>query len=41
MQTISAGYRSLSFLFTLNLDRMLFGAAIIAALWLGSLMGSF
>ncbi|WP_420860131.1 hypothetical protein [Marivivens marinus] len=41
MQTINAGYRSLSFLFSLNLDRLMYGAAIIAALWLGSLLGSF
>ncbi|SIN90851.1 hypothetical protein [Vannielia litorea] len=41
MQTMTQGYRSLSLIVRLNLDRMLYVATIVAALgggaWLGSL----
>ena len=40
MQTINAGYRSLSYLVNLNWDRLMYGAAITAALWLGSVLGN-
>ncbi len=38
MQTINTSYRSLSFLFDLNWDRLLFGATLIGSLWLGSVV---
>ena len=40
MQTHNTGYRSLSYLVGLNVDRILFVAAILAALWVGSILGS-
>lgn len=40
MQTIQSGYRSLSLLFTINWDRLLYIGAIIAALYLGAFLGS-
>ena len=41
MQTLSSGYRSLSFLFNLNWDRILFAFTILFALWIASLMSAF
>ena len=42
MQTIAAGYRSMSLLVTINWDRLLYVSTIVFALffgaWLGSLM---
>ncbi|WP_276268490.1 hypothetical protein [Marivivens niveibacter] len=38
MQTISAGYQSLSLLINLNWDRIMYVAAIGGALWLGSVV---
>ena len=40
MQTINTSYRSLSFLFDLNWDRLLFAGALAGSLWLGSVVGS-
>jgi hypothetical protein len=40
MQTINAGYQSLSFLINLNWDRLMYGGAIAGALWIGSIMGN-
>jgi hypothetical protein len=40
MQTISSGYRGLSFLIGLNWDRLLYGMTIVGALWVGAFIGS-
>ncbi len=40
MQTLQDGYRGLNLLFTINMDRLLFLAAIPAALYLGAYLGS-
>lgn len=39
MQTIAKGYRGLSLLIDVNWDRVLFPAAIAAALWAGAVLG--
>lgn len=41
MTTIQAGYKSLSLLAQLNLDRILYGATIVLALCGGAYVGSF
>ena len=38
MQTINAGYRSLSVLINVNWDRIMYVGAIGAALWVGSVI---
>lgn len=40
MQTLTHGYQGLSLLINLNWDRMLYIATVLAALWLGSFLGS-
>ncbi|EIE52575.1 hypothetical protein [Salipiger aestuarii] len=40
MQTIQNGYRGLHLLFDINMDRVLFLAAIPAALYIGAFLGS-
>ena len=40
MQVINAGYRSLSFLINLNLDRFFAVAILVASLWMGGLFGT-
>lgn len=40
MQTIQSGYRGLNLLFKINMDRLLFVAAIPAALYIGAFLGS-
>lgn len=40
MQTLNAGYRGLSCLIDVNWDRILYFFMIVAALWLGSLIGT-
>ncbi|EPX78152.1 hypothetical protein [Salipiger mucosus] len=40
MQTINAGYKSLSLLVTINWDRLLYVFTILAALFLGAFVGS-
>jgi len=40
MHTIARGYRGISLLVDLNLDRLLTVAAMVAALCLGGLIGS-
>lgn len=40
MQTITDGYRSLSFLVTLNWDRLLYIFTVVFALWLGAFIGT-
>jgi len=40
MQTILDSYKGLSMLLSLNWDRLLYGFAIIAALYLGAFLGS-
>ena len=40
MQTIQAGYRSLSLLFDLNWDRILYVFAIVTALMTGAYIGT-
>ena len=41
MHTINASYRSLSFLVNLNWDRIFYFVAIVAAMWIGSLIGTY
>ena len=41
MQTIHAGYRSMSLLVSINWDRMLYVFTIVFALFLGAYLGSF
>ncbi|MCR9146422.1 MAG: hypothetical protein NXH74_04405 [Rhodobacteraceae bacterium] len=41
MQHIMSGYRGMTVLMTLNLDRMLFLATLALALWAGAFIGSF
>ncbi|MEO0389770.1 MAG: hypothetical protein AAF218_02390 [Pseudomonadota bacterium] len=40
MQTLNHGYRGLSLLMRLNLDRVLCGGALAAALWAGAWVGT-
>lgn len=40
MQTIQAGYKSISLLLMINWDRLMYAFTIIAALFLGSFLGS-
>lgn len=40
MQTINAGYRSLSLLLTINWDRLIYIFTIVVALFLGAYVGS-
>ena len=40
MQTIAAGYRSVSLLVTINWDRLLYISTIVFALFLGAWLGS-
>lgn len=40
MQTIERGYRGLELLFELNLDRVIFVAALLAALYFGAWLGT-
>ncbi|WP_425100673.1 hypothetical protein [Tropicibacter sp. S64] len=40
MQTIQAGYRSVSLLVTINWDRLLYIATIIFALFFGAYLGA-
>ncbi|MFZ7090709.1 hypothetical protein [Primorskyibacter sp. 2E233] len=40
MQTIQAGYRSMSLLVTINWDRLLYLATIVFALFFGAYMGT-
>jgi len=40
MQTLNSGYRGLSYLIGLNLDRLLFVGAILGALGLAAFLGS-
>lgn len=40
MQTIQAGYKSVSLLLTINWDRLLYGIAIVVALYLAAFVGS-
>jgi len=39
MQTLTAGYNSLSFLINLNWDRILYFVTIVFALWFGAWVG--
>ena len=41
MQTINAGYRSMSLLVSINWDRLLYVATIVFALFFGAYMGTF
>lgn len=41
MQTLTAGYRSMSLLVTINWDRLLYIGTIIVALFFGAYLGSF
>ncbi|MCT4555389.1 MAG: hypothetical protein N4A53_11925 [Pelagimonas sp.] len=41
MQTIHAGYRSMSLLVSINWDRLLYVFTIVFALFLGAYLGSF
>lgn len=41
MQTIQAGYRSVSLLFSINWDRLLYLFTIVFALFCGAYMGAF
>lgn len=40
MQTIQAGYRSMSLLVSINWDRLLYICTIVFALFLGSFLGT-
>ncbi len=40
MQTLQAGYRSMSLLVTINWDRLLYISTIIFALFFGAYLGS-
>ena len=40
MQTIQAGYRSMSLLVTINFDRLLYVFTIVMALFFGAYMGT-
>ncbi len=40
MQTLSAGYRSMSLLVTINWDRILYIATVVFALFLGAYLGT-
>lgn len=39
MQTLTAGYRGLSFLVDINRDRLVAAVVILMSLWVASLMG--
>lgn len=41
MQTITAGYRSMSLIVSINFDRLLYVFTIVFALFLGAFLGSF
>lgn len=41
MQTITAGYRSMSLLVSINYDRLLYIFTIVFALFLGAYVGTF
>jgi hypothetical protein len=41
MQTLNSGYRGLSYLIGLNLDRLMFVGAILGALGFAAYLGSF
>ncbi|WP_425070827.1 hypothetical protein [Sagittula sp. S175] len=41
MQTISAGYRSMSLLVSINFDRLLYVFTIVFALFFGAFLGTF
>lgn len=41
MQVLSSGVRSISFLIGLNVDRLIFAAVIIAALFAGTVLSEF
>lgn len=41
MQTLTAGYRSMSLLVSINWDRLLYIATIAFALFFGAYLGSF
>ena len=40
MQTIQAGYRGVSLLFSINWDRLLYVSTIVFALFFGAYLGS-
>lgn len=40
MQTLTAGYKGLSFLINLNWDRILYFFTIVFALWFGAFLGT-
>ncbi|WP_023850500.1 hypothetical protein [Ponticoccus alexandrii] len=40
MQTLSAGYRSMSLLVTINWDRLLYIATVVFALFFGAYFGT-